>query len=66
MIGKNAKKVIQSQIVLAAKRLFFFSGLSTKETGYKLGFSEPANFSAFFKKCTGVAPSQFKKMVNGS
>jgi AraC family transcriptional regulator, transcriptional activator of pobA len=63
LIGKNAKEVIQSRIVLAAKRLIYFSGLSTKEIGYKLGFSEPANFSAFFKKCTGKSPSAFAKIA---
>jgi len=61
LIGKTAKEYIQSRITTAAKRMLYFSGLTTKEIGYHLGFSEPAHFSAFFKKCTGMPPSQFKK-----
>lgn len=60
-IGKTAKEYIQSRIITEAKRLIFFSKLSNKEIGYELGFSEPANFSAFFKRCTGHSPSKFKK-----
>jgi AraC-like DNA-binding protein len=59
--GKTAKEHIQSRITVAAKRLLFFSSLSNKEIGYELGFSEPANFSAFFKKCVGLSPSDFRK-----
>lgn len=63
-IGKTAKEYIQSRIITEAKRLIYFSQLTNKEIGYELGFSEPANFSAFFKKCTGFAPSNFVQTVN--
>jgi len=61
LVGKTSKDFIQSRLIVAAKRLLYFSELSAKEIGYQLGFSEPANFSAFFKKNTGLPPSEFKK-----
>lgn len=61
LIGKTAKEYIQSRVTIAAKRMLIFSDLSNKEIGYELGFSEPANFSAFFKKCSGLSPSQFRE-----
>ena len=60
-IGTTAKEYIQSRIIIEAKRLLYFTDLTNKEIGYQLGFSEPANFSAFFKKCTQSSPSNFKK-----
>ena len=60
-IGKTAKDYIQARIITEAKRLLYFTDLSNKEIGFKLGFNEPANFSAFFKKHTQVSPSNFKK-----
>lgn len=60
-IGKTAKEYIQARIITEAKRLLFFTDLTSKEIGFELGFKEPANFSAFFKKCTTVSPSLFKK-----
>jgi AraC-like DNA-binding protein len=61
LTGKTSKEFIQARIITEAKRLLYFSGLSAKEIGYQLGFSEPANFSAFFKKNTGFSPSKLKK-----
>ncbi|MCP4521527.1 MAG: helix-turn-helix domain-containing protein [Cytophagales bacterium] len=61
LIGKTAKEYIQSRITTAAKRMLYFTDASAKEIAYELGFSEPANFSNFFKKCTKMSPSQFKK-----
>lgn len=59
--GKTAKDYIQARIVTEAKRLLYFSDLSNKEIAYELGFNEPANFSAFFKKHTQLSPLNFKK-----
>lgn len=59
-IGKTAKEYIQSRIITEAKRLLYFTDLPSKEIGYDLGFNEPANFSAFFKKNTNSSPSSFK------
>lgn len=60
LTNKTAKEFIQSKIITEAKRLMYFTQESSKEIAYFLGFSEPANFSSFFKKCTGVSPSKFK------
>ncbi|HLV39418.1 helix-turn-helix transcriptional regulator [Xanthomarina sp.] len=60
-IGKTAKDYIQARIITEAKRLLYFSDLANKEIAYELGFNEPANFSAFFKKHTQLSPSAFKK-----
>lgn len=58
---KTTKEHIQSRIIVAAKRLLHFTDLSSKEIGFELGFSEAANFSAFFKKCVGMSPSTFRE-----
>jgi AraC-like DNA-binding protein len=60
-IGKTAKEYIQSRIITEAKRLLYFTDSNSKEIGYELGFNEPSNFSAFFKKHTQLSPSSFKK-----
>jgi AraC-like DNA-binding protein len=63
LTGKSAKEHIQSRIIVAAKRMLRFSDMTAKEIAYELGFSEPANFSQFFKKCTGLSPIHFRQEI---
>ncbi|WP_409035039.1 helix-turn-helix domain-containing protein [Mucilaginibacter sp. X4EP1] len=35
--------------------------MSIKEIAYRLGFTELAHFSNYFKKYTHIAPAQFRK-----
>ncbi|MDF1697888.1 MAG: helix-turn-helix transcriptional regulator [Saprospiraceae bacterium] len=61
LTGKTVKGHIQNRILLAAKRMLLFSDFTNKEIAYELGFSEPANFSQFFKKMVKQSPTSFQK-----
>ena len=61
--GKSAKDHIQSKIITEAKRTLLFSSLSNKELSYELGFDEAAHFNNFFKKSTGLTPTEFRTSI---
>lgn len=61
-LGKSPKTYIGEQLVLEGKRLLVHEASSIKEISYSLGFDEPTNFTKFFKKQTGLSPSEFKEM----
>lgn len=58
--GKSAKDHIQSKLITEAKRSLLFSSMSNKELSYELGFDESAHFNNFFKKTTGLTPTEFR------
>lgn len=60
-IGQSAKEYIQTRLVLEAKRMSLFTGLSSKEIGFDLGFDDPSHFSKFFKLNTGKSVLEFKE-----
>lgn len=57
---KAPLEMIHYRIALEAKRLLKKTDKFAKEIAYELGFEEPAHFSRFFKKETGMAPSAFR------
>jgi AraC family transcriptional regulator, transcriptional activator of pobA len=60
IIGKSAKKFIDDRVVLEIKRLLLHSRESVKDIAYGLHFDEPTNLVKFFKKHTGISPTEFK------
>jgi AraC family transcriptional activator of pobA len=60
-LGITAKEYIQERIVLEAKRMVYFTNLSSKEIGFRLGFEDPSHFTKFFKKQTNQLLHTFKK-----
>ncbi len=57
---KSPLAVIQERIILEAKRLLLYTDKSAKEIAYDLGYDDAAYFSNFFKKQTGLSPSDFR------
>lgn len=63
LTGKTAKEYLQSRITTEAKRLLYFTDSSVKEIAFELGFSEVANFSTYFRNCTGTSPTEFRNTI---
>ncbi|WP_432695040.1 4-hydroxyphenylacetate catabolism regulatory protein HpaA [Marinobacterium sp. YM272] len=59
--NRSPKKLIHDRIIREAKRLLTFSNLTSNEICYELGFADPAYFSRFFKKHTGVTSQAYRK-----
>jgi len=64
--GKSAKEYILDRILIEAKRVLLFTELTNKELSYTLGFEEPAHFSNFFKRYSGLSPLDFRNSARQS
>jgi len=54
-------QVIHKRIIMEAKRMLLYTDKTSKEIGYELGYSDPAQFSKLFKNHTGLTTREFKK-----
>ena len=59
-IGKPAGRIIRERVLLEAKRLLRYSEMPIADISYQLGFEDPSYFSRFFKKITGMSPTEFR------
>lgn len=59
--GRSAKDYLCERLVLEAKRLLAHDHLSQAQCGQRLGFSDAANFSAFFLRETGLRPGAWQR-----
>lgn len=61
MAQRPSKEVVHARLLQEARRLLRFSAVPVSEISYQLGFVDPAYFSRFFTKRTGVPPSQYRQ-----
>jgi AraC family transcriptional activator of pobA len=60
-LGMTPMAVINTRLVLEAKRELAYSSLSIKEVAHDLGFSDVGYFSRFFRKNSELSPSEFRE-----
>jgi len=58
--GKSAKQLIINHKLIIAKSLLQQRKKSIAEIAYEMGFSEPTNFTKFFKQKTKQTPNQYR------
>ena len=59
--GKTTTQLISSRVIQEANNLLKHTDWSISSIAYSLGFEDPAYFSKYFKKQTGVSPYLFRK-----
>ncbi|QFU16976.1 helix-turn-helix domain-containing protein [Microvirga thermotolerans] len=64
-LGETALDVIHGRLALEARRYLTFTSLSAKEVALALAFEDPAYFTRFFKRRTGLTPTGFRALRNG-
>lgn len=63
VLGRPASAVIQERLLLEAKRNLCYTSMSVAEISYALGFADPAYFTRFFAKQSGMTPSVFRNDI---
>ena len=58
--NKSVSEWIEIYVILEAKMLLKYSGMSVQEIAYALNFPNQSFFGSYFKRNTGLSPSQYK------
>ncbi len=59
--GITAGELIRNRVIDETKKLLYSTSLSGKEIAFQLGFDDPAYFSRFFRKYTGLTLIEFRQ-----
>ncbi|BBP75340.1 transcriptional regulator [Pseudomonas sp. Ost2] len=58
--GQSALQMIHQRLLLEAKRNLIYTRMTINQVADDLGFADPAYFSRFFRRLTGLSPSAFR------
>lgn len=59
--GRSPMALLDERTVLEAKRALLYSSQGVAEIAYALGFADPAYFSRFFSRLSGMSPRAFRE-----
>lgn len=65
-LGKSPKALISERLAHEAATRLERSSLTIEQLGHALGFNDPAHFSSFFRKMTGLPPGGYRKAAVSS
>lgn len=64
-LDKTPKALVAERLAREAGLRLERSSLTIEQLSHSLGFRDPAHFSNFFKRTTGVRPGQYRKLMTG-
>lgn len=59
--GQSALGIIHARSMREARRMLVYTSMTIRDISDVLGFSDPAYFTRFFKRNTGLAPRDFRQ-----
>ncbi|AZA83067.1 hypothetical protein C1637_20035 [Chryseobacterium lactis] len=62
--GKTASEIINEALLMEAKALLSLPQYTVSEVAFTLGVEDMSYFSRFFKKHTGISPSEYRKRID--
>lgn len=60
LADRSALQLLHERLLLEAKRQLTYTNMTISQVADNLGFSEPAYFTRFFKRNTGLSPRDFR------
>jgi len=65
-LGKTPKALVSERLANEAALRLGRSSLTIQQLGHALGFNDPAHFSVFFKRMTGMPPGRYRRLALGA
>ena len=59
--GKSASQLVQEHVLDEARKYLTYTTYSVSEIAYLLHFEYPNYFAKFFRKHTGLSPTEFRE-----